>query len=315
MRVEFRHHAVRDLAWVIHSASLIRDEGDDRVSDAWCRLAWYDRIPWLRELDRSPEALTDWLTAHRSRLLGHYFESLIEYWLCHWRRMEVKAVRLPVMGEERAVGEFDFLFRDRFRGIDYHWESAVKFFLRYRRPDGADEWLGPNPQDTLDDKLNKVFGRQLMLTGRPESAALLQARGIGQPSSQAFIKGYLFSPASTDWCHPESVPAESSPRHLRGWWCHAGEAERIPCRSPDSRWLSLPRHQWLSAVRSRDAAPGMPREALLAFLAQHFSSTEKPLLLAELWRDETGLWRESSRGFVVADHWPGKREIGRSIDR
>jgi hypothetical protein len=31
MRVEFRHHAVRDLAWVIGSASLLSGDGDDRV--------------------------------------------------------------------------------------------------------------------------------------------------------------------------------------------------------------------------------------------------------------------------------------------
>lgn len=304
MRVEFRHHAVRDLAWVISSASLILSKGDDRVSDSWCRLAWYDRIPWLRELDRDPEALTAWLMARHSRLLGHYFESLIEYWLSHWRRMAVHAVRLQVKGEERAIGEFDFLFRDRFRDIDYHWESAVKFFLRYRHADGTDEWLGPNPRDTLQHKLQKVFAQQLPLARHPAAAPLLAQMGIGRLHSKAFIKGYLFYPTSTDWCRPDKVPSESSPRHLKGWWCHAAEAESIPCRTKEGRWFSLARHQWLSAVRSRDESPGMSRDEVLEFIRQHFAGSDKPLLLAELWRDGSGLWRESGRGFVVADHWP-----------
>lgn len=304
MRVEFRHHAVRDLAWVISSASLIMDEGDDRVSDAWCRLAFYDRIPWLRELDREPEVLTAWLSARHSRLLGHYFEALIEYWLRHWRRMAVHAVRLQVKGEARAVGEFDFLFRDRFLDIDYHWEAAVKFFLRFRQPDGRVEWLGPNPRDTLHNKVEKVFARQLPLAAHPTAAPLLERMGIGTLDSRAFIKGYLFYPAASDWCKPDFVPADSSPRHLKGWWCHAPEVERLPFRSESERWCSLPRLQWLSAVRSREKMPGMSREALLAFVHQHFEGSDKPLLLAGLCCDDTGLWREWSRGFVVAAHWP-----------
>lgn len=304
VRVEFRHHAVRDLAWVISSASLILDEGDDRVSDSWCRIAWYDRIPWLRELDRAPEALHDWLRAHRSRLLGHYFEALIEYWLRHWRRMAVYAVRLQVSGEDRAIGEFDFLFRDRFRDIDYHWESAVKFFLRFRHADDTYEWLGPNPRDTLQNKLTKVFGQQLPLACEPEARPLLVRMGVGLLNSQAFIKGYLFYPVAGDWREPDNVPAESSPRHLRGWWCHAAEADQVPYRSDADRWFVLSRHQWLSAGRSRDAEPGMSREGMLSFLHEHFDGSDKPLQLAVLWRDATGLWREWSRGFVVADHWP-----------
>lgn len=312
MRVEFRHHAVRDLAWVISSASLIMDEGDDRVSDAWCRFAFYDRIPWLRELDRHPEVLTAWLTARRGRLLGHYFEALIEYWLRHWRRMSIHAVRLQVREAERAVGEFDFLFSDRFRDIDYHWEAAVKFFLRFRHPDGRVEWLGPNPRDTLQSKLDKVFTRQLLLSSHPAAVPLLSRLGIGPLSSRAFIKGYLFYPAASDWRRSDTLPADSSPRHLKGWWCYANEAEHLPDRSEDERWCFLPRHQWLSAVRSREAMPGMSREVLLASVRRHFENSDKPLLLAGLWRDEFGLWREWSRGFVVADHWPGN---ARSLDR
>jgi len=304
MRVEFRHHAVRDLAWVIGSASLIASDGEDRVSDAWCRLAFYDRIPWLRELDRSPEVLTDWLATRRNRLLGHYFESLIEFWLSHWRRMTVHAVRRQVCEGEWAVGEFDFLFRDRFRDTDYHWESAVKFFLRYRHPDGRDEWLGPNPRDTLQNKLQKVFSKQLALARHPAAQPLLSSMGIETVISKAFIKGYLFYPVSGDWCRPDSLPEGSSPQQLRGWWCHADEAAAIPAGTEASRWLSLSRMQWLSAVRSREESPGMTYEEMLTMLAHHFAGSDKPLLLAELWRDESGLWRETSRGFVVADHWP-----------
>jgi len=186
MRVEFHHQAVRDLAWVIGSHVLLSGEGEDRVSDSWCRLAFHDRIPWLRELDQEPDELMAWLVARRSRLLGVYFETLIEFWLLHWRRMRLHAARLPLRGQERAIGEFDFLFRDRFLGIDYHWETAVKFFLHYQRSDGREEWLGPNPRDTLQKKRDKVFAHQwvsMPCNRRPLSRATCLSISAAKPTA------------------------------------------------------------------------------------------------------------------------------------
>ncbi len=303
MRVEFHHQAVRDLAWAISSPSLLRGAGCDRVGDDWCRLAFHDRIPWLRELDRDPEAFLVWLERRRSRLLGVYFEALIEYWLSHWRRMRLYASRLPLKGQERAIGEFDFLFRDCHLGIDYHWETAVKFFLRYRRAGEDDAWLGPNPRDTWQRKTTKVFTHQLKLSARPEALPILRRLGIEALQAKAFFKGYLFEHIADDR-QSRLLPPDISPSHQTGWWCRFSEREALPQFAASSRWLLLPRLHWLSAVNSRERAPGMERDACLALLEAHFSGSQKPLLLAELVRGDDGVWRECGRGFVVAEDWP-----------
>jgi len=306
MRVEFQHQVVRDLAWVIRSPSLLRPGRSDRVSDSWCRLAFHDRIPWLRELDRDPSGLHAWLAQRKSHLLGVYFESLIEFWLMHWHRMQLLASRLPLRAAERAIGEFDFLFRDRYLGIDYHWESAVKFFLRYHQAADSDAWLGPNPRDTLQGKYDKVFGHQLKLAGQPEARPLLQRLGIEQLQAKAFFKGYLFEHLLDGRAQIEPLPMDISPEHLTGWWCHFSEREALLQRTATNRWLSLSRLHWLSTVYNREEAPGLAPEACLKLVESHFKGSEKPLLLAELEQGRDGIWRECNRGFIVADHWPAQ---------
>lgn len=304
VQINFRHQAVRDLAWVIESAGLLRAKAPERVDDKWCRIAFLDRIPWLRHLDNHPETLDEWLEQHKTRLLGHYFEALIAFWLQQWPQVELLAAGLLVQGEDRVLGEFDFLFHDRYRGETLHWECAVKFFLRKLQSHDGYAWLGPNPRDTLASKYRKVFDKQLRLSLLPEAKALLAGRGIAVPTPQAFFKGYLFYPSSDNWQHPAPIPPDGSPRHLRGWWCYANQPGQIPCTDDYSRWLILARLHWLSPAFSRQALPGLQRAALLEFLAKHFAGSDMPLLLAELRQGSDAIWREVNRGFVVAAHWP-----------
>lgn len=310
MRIDFRHQAVRDLAWVIGSAGMLRSRTAERVSDKWCRIAFLDRVPWLRYLDNHPAVLEAWLDQHKSRLLGHYFETLIAFWLQQWPRIRLLALRLPVLGEEKVLGEFDFLFYDRYSDHYFHWESAVKFFLRHLQSHDGYAWLGPNPRDTLENKYHKVFDRQLRLSALPEAKRLLDARGIDALMPQAFFKGYLFYPATTDWQQPQPAPPDSSPHHLRGWWCHADQLEHIPYVAENSRWLSLERLHWLSPAFSQEPTPGFERATLLDWLTKHFVGSDKPVLLAELRQGSDGRWREANRGFVVPVDWPHPQARG-----
>lgn len=313
MWVEFQHQVVRDLAWVIGSPSLLHSDGHHRVSDEWRRISFYDRIPWLRELDKNPEPLHEWLSSRKSKLLGVYFEVLIEYWLSHWKRMKLLAARLPLMGEERAIGEFDFLFRDRFLGMDFHWESAVKFFLAYRSPAYMDNWLGPNPRDTLRRKYDRVFGHQLTLSQRAESLPIFKRLGIEHIQAKAFFKGYLFRHLNEVVGSLPPLPPDISPHYLGGWWCYARERNTIPQREADNRWLSLSRLHWLSPVYNKEKSPGLTRDECMEMLKGHFDGSLKPLLLSEIQPGRDGIWRECARGFVVPDDWPALHRGGGTI--
>jgi hypothetical protein len=304
MDIELRHPAVRDLAWVIGSPPLLESGSGlyhpDRITRRWCQLALRERIPWLKALDDNPAPLEHWLADRPSRLLGYYFEALIGFWLRHWPQVQFVAARAQVREAGRGIGEFDFLFRDKARARTIHWETAVKFFLRHRDAAGHYRWLGPNPRDTLEGKLSKVFGHQLRMGGRPEAAPVLEELGVSSPQPEAFIKGYLFYPAEGDWVHPEPVPAAVATDHLRGWWTRAGE-RCIPTRGKDSRWMVLERLRWLSPARAGEGL--MDRTSVDRFLDRHFAASARPLLLAEL-SPGAHEYREVSRGFVVPDKWP-----------
>jgi len=305
MAAEFQHPAVRDLAWIIGSPPLLEaGEGlyhPDRITRRWCRLALHDRIPWLRRLDRKPAVLEAWLAARRSPLLGDYFEALIEFWLRHWPRVHFTASRVQVRATGRGIGEFDFLFYDRVRRQTVHWESAVKFFLRHRDRRGDYRWLGPNPRDTWDRKIGKIFQHQLRLAERSEAEPVLRRLGVERPRPEAFVKGYLFYPADSLWQVPEPIPPQAAADHLRGWWTRSGR-RCIPQQAAASRWIVLERLCWLSPATSVGEA-AMDRPALDRFVERHFSGSARPLLLAELAPCRHG-YREISRGFVVPDTWP-----------
>ena len=309
MRVEFRHPAVRDLAWVIGSPLLLASGpglyAPQRVTERWRRLAFWDRIPWLRALDHRPEPLERWLAERPSQRLGRRFEVLVAFWLHHWRRTELRAAGVSVVDPgRRTVGEFDFLFCDRGRDRWVHWEAAVKFYLYHRDGNGAVQWLGPNPQDRLEHKLARLVEHQLRLGRRPEAGPVLNRLGVQDPVPEAYVKGYLFYPAGD----APSAPPEVAPGHLRGWWTRAGE-RHIPRHGAETRWVVLERMGWLARVRVDEAA-GVGWEGLQELLDRAFRGGVRPLLLAELQRGRDRRWGEVSRGFVVPDGWPAQAADG-----
>ena len=59
------------------------------------------------------EHLEDFISKRPDRRVGHYFETLILYWLTHIVKVELIAHGQQIMDGKRTVGELDFLFRDR----------------------------------------------------------------------------------------------------------------------------------------------------------------------------------------------------------
>ncbi len=305
--VNLKCQCVRDLAWVMSSPSMLAlgpsPYVGEKVSDVWCQSVYQQNLDWLHQLDVDPAPLQQWLDQKQSPLLGIYFESLLAFWLQHLPDTELLAQNLKVGQPGLQLGEFDLLFRDLAQQQLIHWEVTVKFYLRY----GSDDyqWLGPNPRDSLQRKLNKVFDHQLRLSEQPKAQQVLQYQlGQHQPTPQAVVKGYLFYPYDSDWRKPIEIPAGVSANHLKGWWCrHADMPVRLALCETDNRWMLLPRLQWLSPVVRYNMTGLMDENELLGCLTDYFSEYYKAVLLVELKVGDDG-WSEVSRGFVVNDEWP-----------
>lgn len=289
---------VRDLAWGIYSPTLLdashADYRGQVVSDAWCATRWRLDAPRIAALDKAPQPLHDYLAARPTRRLGHYFESLLAYWLTHIAPLDILARNLQVRDTQRTVGEFDFILRDQ-AGQICHWEAAVKFYLQSGNQPETRVFLGPAGRDRLDLKIDRVFQRQLKLSQTEDGRAALPC---AVDYAQAYLKGYLFYPPNT----PQANIHGLSSQHQRGWWVRHGHP--LPQSRPDTRWIILPRLRWLSPAHLPADATVLQHAAMSTALATHFAQNDEPLLLAELQADRAGRWDEVTRGFVVGAGWP-----------
>jgi hypothetical protein len=307
---EFHHPAVRDLAWLMASPSLVAGGGRAAhcVPDAWCQRLYVARLDWLAALDREPGPVVAWLDRHRQDdRIGPYAEILLAFWLEHWSGADGVPRSLQGRSSRRTLGEFDLLWGDRRERVIRHWELAVKFYLRSAASAAPEVWIGPNPDDHLHAKLEVVFARQLQLARRPEAQLVLKRRFPRydplRVRAQAFLKGYLFYPAS-EWPEPLHLPRGLSDQHAMGWWLPAARSADLPQRGRDSRYVDLPKEEWLApAVRPR-GAPVLAQREMVDHLRSHFRSHLHALLIAELRPGLDGRWHERSRGFVVHDAWP-----------
>jgi uncharacterized protein len=314
--------AVRDLAWLLFSADLLRAQPPLAPLARW----WTDEREmdavrdWLAQLDRDPARLYDALAAAPTTRLGRYAEVLLGWFLANGPAARLVAQNVALRRAGLTLGECDFLVRTG-RGERLHWELAVKCYLHAGAGKGERSslasFVGPNLRDRFDLKLGHLRDHQLRLTTREEFASL----GYEGPwLAQMFVKGWLFYRAG----EAESLRAEDPPElaadHGRGWWVTHAAWPGFARQQAADGWSVLPRLAWLAPRRlagahvpnDSDSAPGASftvgttiarpthPEALLTRLAR----PHDPVLVAAFVSDGAGGYREQSRGFIVPDDWP-----------
>ncbi|MCG5073540.1 DUF1853 family protein [Paraburkholderia tagetis] len=322
--------AVRDLAWLLFSADLLRAQplaplaapwaGDDEASAA---------AAWLTQLDHEPARLHAALDTARLTRLGRYAETLLGWYLAHGPAPRLVAANVALRRAGLTLGECDFLVETS-DAQRLHWELAVKCYLHSGVAEsGAPrlaDFVGPNLRDRFDLKLAHMLDHQLRLSAREEFAWL----GYQGPwLAQMFVKGWLFYRAGKGAGTRPGDPPELAARHGRGWWVtHADWADFADREGVDG-WSTLPRLAWLAprrigpetlraseaverasfaqadtlAARSAVAAP-VPAVTLFAGLAQ----AREPAMVAAFVADGAGGYVERSRGFIVPDDWPARAQ-------
>ncbi len=299
--LEFRHQAVRDLAWSCYSSPLMTALPQSQASQLLPELD-NASISWLQALDHSPEQLHKALAQRHSTRLGLYFEALWLFYLDQHPDWELLGHNLQVSAGGQTLGAFDFLCR--YRNQYWHLEAAIKLYLGLADAQGRyanwNQWWGPKCNDRLDIKLERLAGHQLCLGDMPEGRAQLDK--LSDPDTVwhkgLILRGYFFYPASAQ--AGVDGPTDCHPDHLRGqWWPLDDFLEK----NLETEWRILPRRDWLSAAVADQSEALLGGKELEQQLRRQVGFENRPQLLAKM-APAGALWTEQERVFVVPNNWP-----------
>lgn len=306
------HPIVRDLAWAIFSSSLLDEKSGLNVMTGHFLGIDNDQIELiishLQKLNNNPAPLLSWLENNPAKKLGDYFEQLIWYWLtntpgCH--KLERSVI---VQNHEQTVGEFDFLFFSEKTGSTIHWEVAVKFYLLCGNKDDYANYIGPNPQDTLESKIS-TFKKQLKLDQKADAKRFLISEQLLPIQSAGLIRGYLFYPLQKDMTVIPTYTSGIHEKHLYGWWDRLDGSlwKKHILNDSARRFIILPRLRRLAPCLFEENDPYFLENArrpdeLISSLA---TQTHQAVMISSLAFDDTlSLWQEVERAVLVPQKWP-----------
>lgn len=318
----YRDVAVRDLAWLLLSPSLLdaRYFGPRAAPVLVQPRQRQQALAWLARLDANPRALYAALDARPQSRLGLYAEQLLGFFLQHGPATRLIAANRPVRVDGHTLGECDFLFEDD-GARTWHWELTVKCYLDAGGPPGSlARYVGPNLADRFDRKLTRLLTHQLALSQHPQIASLAAS---GHWQAAMVVRGWLFrrwAPSGVGDSDNVSVnraprgdaaPVPIAPDHLRGWWTCAAQWPVFDAPA----WTIVPRLRWMAPLRLSANDPRVYRDSiavLMRCIDYWRDRPDQPLMVAALADvhvgqdvgNPAGEWCELARGFIVPDDWP-----------
>ena len=285
----FKHKTVRDLAWAISSNGLLNDRL--AVKESLLREEYQKFIAQLRQLDKDPKLLMEFLETKNITRLGHYFEQLIFFWLQHSKRFSILAKNTPLRSDRKnTLGEVDLIVQDKDTLNYEHWELAVKFYLAYSQNE-LTNYIGPNANDYFHLKLEKLKEHQCKILECDEGKKLLSELEISNIQPKLLVKGFLYYHPKQKISPWENIHAN----HAKSWWIYLKEVERFLNES--YRYALIHKNEWLSKPKTPDTF--LSKKDCIEQLIEKLKKNPRSLYLA--------CYKNSkliNQGFVVHNKWP-----------
>tara|TARA_B100000963_G_scaffold355191_1_gene372982 strand:+ start:922 stop:1848 length:927 start_codon:yes stop_codon:yes gene_type:complete len=284
---------LQEIAWCVGSPTLM--ESSPGVKHVGEREAEAARMGFEAWMERAISKGYDPNSIEResgNQRLGRRFERCVSDWFRYHPDWVVKAANHAVQLDNRTTGEIDLLLAQD--GALLHLELAVKFYLSTCASADWKTWVGINPVDCLNTKLNK-FKTQLDLSTRPEVITHLEQFGWKINRWAAWMKGWFFE-------HYQRItnpvlPLNASANCNVGWWCHEKDWPEIWTSAGD--WVAIAPHHWL---RVRHDANDVMTLANATELPINLSK-KRGCMVAMVEREDD-ICKEIMRGIVVSDRWP-----------
>ena len=121
----------------------------------------------------------------------HFFDAIIEQSPNYEKALKNK----QIVHEKQTLGEVDFIIYNKKREIYQHIEMQYKFYLY---DDNIEEeiqrYVGPNKNDTLYLKLEKLKNKQFPLLFKEETKVYLDGIDLENIEQKILFKGNIFVP-------------------------------------------------------------------------------------------------------------------------
>ena len=295
------NQAHRDLSFLIASPSLL---GNTEIVPAISSQEWWDwflmSMDAIKEDDKTPEKLNEFVHTQRQYKLGLYAEDLFIYFLKHFSEYEVLVHDMQVFIEKRSIGAFDFILRAKDGTIE-HWEMAIKYFVQHTASSDWNHFIGPGGKDSLYRKMNKMLGRQILLGDHPAAKQGLLQKGIPYPQKKRIVSvGKLFEQLDTPFVHPH----DGDPNQPTGCWTFLSRFLLYLPHVPQTKWAYRKHPYWIAPLLRSNDDELMNAHQLEDFL----HNQEKHVMLSELRKTEKG-WEEYQRWFVMPNNWKKVEKI------
>jgi len=292
---------LQDLAWVIQSPALLDPQMDERFANFSQYLDAERGLLYSKTRADVLSELEQFLSNQINTRVGIYFENLIRFWIEALSSMTLLAYNHQVHQKGKTLGAFDYIVR-HVDGSVAHWEVAVKYYLALNLTEDWVDWVGLNPNDSLDKKINHMLQHQLPLSASEQGRSQLATLGLDRPPIQkAMVKGYLFRPLYSD----DRVFAKSARGACYGRWLYYSQLPVLAKMYPDGLWAERHRPDWLSpAVKRRQSC-----HTTKQWLAQLDPRDGLPRMMSRMApytidaSDSDALCFELERLIVVPDGW------------
>ena len=159
-------------------------------------------------------------------VFGKRMERYLEDVIRQGDKFEVLHENLQIIDRGHTIGELDFILLDKLKQELVHLELAYKFYL-YDPDEPAElpRWIGPNRNDRLVKKMEKLATHQFPLLFRKESQQILEQLNLPElPWRQELcFKAQLYLPYQWQHAYPLSI----NPAAVCGFWIHFNAFKKL----------------------------------------------------------------------------------------
>lgn len=158
--------------------------------------------PNALEFDTDPE-----ISIPTNLRLGQQVEKTLIELIKGSRNYSVIHDGVQIKKDGKTIGELDAIIRDEENGQLIHLEIAYKFYLLDPSisSDPIKQWIGPNRNDTLHEKLHKIKRKQFPILKTPEVEEMIGKEITSNCTQALCFMAHLYIPRDSDITMPNNV--------------------------------------------------------------------------------------------------------------